>query len=161
MIYKGIVEKVSGNRAYVRIPRLNKSSVAVGSTSVGQLSDACICTLPGMYVKLQVNDIVFVDFEDTINEAPVIIGTLYGVTSTSKCDISVNDLNVGVTARLPADTSIGEIKYSHLNKLTGLTYNIQHKFDELIRTLEKQQEQLHKQQEQIEALQSIIKDMSE
>lgn len=133
MIYKGIVEKVTKNQVRVRIPRLNKSSFAVGATSVGQLSDACICTLPGIKVNLQVNDIVFVEFEDTVNEAPVIVGTLYGFKSTSKCDVSCTDLDVSVTARLPEDIEIGEIKYSHLKKLTGITVNIQNKFESVDR----------------------------
>lgn len=160
MIYKGIVEKVSGTSVYVRIPRLDKSSVAVGSTSMGQLSDACICTLPGISVQLQVNDIVFVEFEDTINESPVIIGTLYGFNTTSKCNISVNDLNVGVTARLPADIVIGEIKYSHLNKLSGITYNIQSKFDEVVRMLEKQNNIIEQQQEKIKSLEGKINNLN-
>lgn len=156
MIYKGIVEKVNGTKVRVRIPRLNKSSVAVGATSVGQLSDACICTLPGISVKLQVNDIVFVEFEDTINESPVIVGTLYGYRTTSKCDITVTELLVDVLARLPQDTQIGDIKYSHLNKLTGITYNIQNKFDELIRNSEKQSKYIEKLEERIKQLEEKI-----
>lgn len=142
MIHKGIVESVSDMSIVVRIPDLDKSKSAVGSVNTGLLGSACICTLPGISVQLQRGDIVFVDFEDTLNEAPVILGTLYGFGSTSKCNITPMELNVSVLCRLPKDTEIGDIKYSHLNKLTGITYNIQHKFDELIRENEKLKEEI-------------------
>ena len=154
MIYKGIVESVSGKKVRVRIPKLNKSSFAVGATSVGQLSDACICTLPGISVNLQVNDIVFVEFDDTINETPVIVGTLYGFSTTSRCNLEVAELLVNVLTKLPKETEIGDIKYSHLNKLTGITYNIQSKFDDLIRITQSQEQQIKTLEERIQKLEN-------
>jgi hypothetical protein len=152
MIYKGVVESVSGKTAIVRIPRLDKSANAVGSINAGQLSEACMCALPGIVVNLQKNDIVFVDFEDTINESPVILGTLGGFNTTSKCNITCSDLVVGITAELPKETKIGEIKYTHLNKLSGITYNIQSKFDELLRRLDKQDKLINELKEKIKEL---------
>lgn len=125
MIYKGIVEAVSGAQATVRIPTLDKSASAVGATQAGQLSDACICTFPGISVQLQVNDIVFVEFEDTINQAPVIIGTLFGYNTTSRCNISSNELHTAVRCTLPKDTQIGDITYSQLEKLINTENNLQ------------------------------------
>ena len=154
MIYKGIVEKIVGKEIQVRIPTLHKSDNAVGSTDVGQLSLACICSLPGIDTNLQVNDIVFVDFEDTLNESPVILGTLYGFNTTSKCNISVNDLEAKITARLPKDIRIGDITYSHLDKLTGITYNIQSKFDEILRFNNELTSRISKLEEEIKQLKS-------
>ena len=152
MIYKGIVEKVLGKQVIVRIPKLHKSSSAIGTTNVGQLSSACICTLPGVQINLQVNDVVFVDFEDELFETPVIIGTLYGFKTTSRCDIKTTDLKVDIQALLPKDTTIGEIKYSHLKKLIGITDNIQSKFDRLSSIIEEQSIKINKLEKQIKDL---------
>ena len=152
MIYKGIVENVSGKQVKVRIPKLHKSVNAIGSTAIGQLSDACICSFPGVTINLQINDIVFVDFEDTLNEAPVIIGTLANFDTTSRCNMSMNDLKANITARLPKDTQIGDITYAHLDKLTGITSNIQSKFTELVRLIESQESRIQQLEEKIAEL---------
>ena len=124
MITKGIVEEIFANQVKVRVPTFDKISDSNSSTHYEDLSVATICTLPNCSPNLQVGDVVFVSFEDNSRLNPVILGFLYN-SSSSNCDISLNSLDVGISAVLSDDTSIGDVSSSNIKSLTNLHDNVQ------------------------------------
>ena len=124
MITKGIVEEIFANQVKVRIPTFDEISDSNSSTHYEDLSVATICTLPNCSPNLQVGDVVFVSFEDNSRLNPVILGFLYN-NSSSNCDISLNSLDVGISAVLSDDTSIGDVSSSNIKSLTNLHDNVQ------------------------------------
>ena len=124
MITKGIVEEIFANQVKVRIPTFDKISDSNSSTYYEDLSMATICTLPNCSPNLQVGDVVFVGFEDNSHLNPIILGFLYN-NNSSNCDISLNSLNVDISAALSDDTSIGDVSSSDIKSLINLHDNVQ------------------------------------
>lgn len=77
MITKAIVEEiVSETQARVRIPILHKISTSSSATPFNELPIATICTLPGIHIKYDVGDVVYVSYEDNLSSKIVILGEL-------------------------------------------------------------------------------------
>jgi len=124
MIVKGIVESVvSKNEVKVRIPILNGISSQVDSTPTEQLSSASICQLPNMQFELAVGDIVWVSFENTEFDLPVIIGFL-NIDQKTKVEHFCETIKVNYQADLPAETKIGEVEPASISCLKGLDTNV-------------------------------------
>ena len=138
MIYKGIVESIDNKYAVkVRIPLLHRTTKSNEYTSVEDLPEACICTLPNSSVKLELNDIVFVAFENNDESRPIIIGHLYK-EAISKGYLSTKFLNLEVEdeTKLSTETTIGNISYSELSTLMGIKENIQQQLNQIIARLD-------------------------
>lgn len=105
MLNKAIVEKRIDFYTYkVRIPRYNKSDSSSFASNNDNLYTASVCIVPGIYPCYDINDVVFVMFENDEINKPVIVGKLYRKddTSESSVDIICNslegiDTNNGVT----------------------------------------------------------------
>lgn len=139
MITKGIIEDiVSPYEVKVRIPLLDRSSTSSLSTATENLNSATICTLPNCYMNLQIGDIVFVGFEDNTYYKAVILGHLSREASTSTyVDLSMRNLTVLDSAKLPSSTSIGELTAEKIQDLIGLKDILQQQIDELLKRIEK------------------------
>lgn len=136
MITKAIIESIHSNKIIVRIPTINKSSLAVGANNTSELDAAPICTLPGISPKYQVGDVVYVSFEDDDLGKPVIIGRLNTNSSSSVSDINIHSLKVSIDADLPKSSIIGDINSNELSKLSGIENNIQRELKHLQSKLE-------------------------
>lgn len=91
MISKAFIEKKIDDYTYkVRIPRFNKSSSSTYSSKDIDLYTATICYLPGIIPYYDINDVVFVAYENNESSNPVIIGKLYRASDESNSTSAVN-----------------------------------------------------------------------
>ena len=133
MITKAVVEEiVSPYQVKVRIPLFDKSDSSAQSRNTEDLNIATICSLPNCYINLQVGDIVFVGFEDNTYYKAVVLGHLCrNIESETYADLILSSLNVNMSAKLPQDTTIGDITTSELSCLQGITENIQKQINDI------------------------------
>ena len=130
---RAIIEQRIDNYHYkVRIPLINKFSSSVGATPSNELAIATVAASPGSFPYFKSGDIVYIDYEETDTNKPVIVGSLYNdLSSNINSDSKVDSLTVGVNVNLPKDTQIGDISASNLQQLRGLTNNVQNAIDRL------------------------------
>lgn len=133
MITKGIVEEIlTSYKLKVRAPMLDRMVVSGLAKSTSSLNESIICTLPGCDINLKVGDIVFLAFEDNDYSKPIILGCLYRTVKTdSYCDLILNVLDVNLSAKLPSNTTIGEITPVEISHLHGIKTNIQEQLNYL------------------------------
>lgn len=132
MVTKAIIEGIiSDYEVTVSIPLLETTS-----------SEALICTLPqGRFIP-KIGDVVFVAFEDYDIGRPVVIGCLFKESGNiSEESLNLADLNVSSTTKLSKQTTIGEVKYTELQCLKGLTDNLQYTIDNLTSRIERLEQQ--------------------
>lgn len=128
---RAIIErKVDEYHYTVRIPSINKIEGAVGATPTSELAIATVAAIPGISPKFRSGDIVFIEFENSNSNKPVIIGRLFNSTSSNIfSDFLTDNLEVTVNAKLPEDTQIGEVSADNIKYLTGLSNNVQTSFE--------------------------------
>lgn len=133
MLTRGIVESViDSGHVKVRIPRLNKSSDAIGSTPSDELNTATVSAMPGLIPSLRHGDVVWIGFENDDLGSPVVIGILASAyKGTSFTDATLNTATVNVDVHLPLDTTIGNVTPSEISFLSGVTSNLQSQLDTL------------------------------
>ena len=138
MITKAIVEQIVDKyNIKVRIPIIDRTAKSSIYTSTKDLNVATICTVPGCDPNLQVGDVVIVAIDETLDEKVVILGHSYRNSSSSTCpDVSVNQLNVKVECTLPLETTIGNVSGQDLQKVSGVTANIQHQLNSLLERIQ-------------------------
>lgn len=134
MITKGIVEQIDRNNPYtakVRIPVFNKAQGVVGATPTNQLYTASICCLPNCNPNIKVGDVVYVSFEDNYIDKPIILGHLYNGISNLNTTVGIktDSVEATVTARLPADTNIGDTTSNDFVNLRNTRSNLQGQID--------------------------------
>lgn len=94
--------------------------------------EATLCYQPEHLNSYNVGDIVFVSFEDNDKSKPIILGKLYlgnGETESRTNDI-VQDLRVTHNAKLPKNTTIGDISGDEIERLFRDVANNRYKIDE-------------------------------
>jgi len=145
MIARGIVEKIhSPSKVAVRVPSFDKSKTAFNRTLTDDLGVATICTLPNFIPNVRVGDCVFVGFEHNDISSPVILGYLYTEESTeTKQDAFVESINVNSNAKLPMDTTIGDVTANEIQQLHGINTNIQRCLTYILDEIEHIKEQLN------------------
>lgn len=118
MLTKAIIQSDMINNQYkIRIPKYHKLDGVANSTPLEQLPFAAVCYQPGILPNYQINDIVYVDFENDDLSYPVIFGKLLrdeNTVQSSWCDIKTRSLNVEVDTVLSTETKIGNVYYNDL-----------------------------------------------
>ncbi len=149
MITKGIVEEIIDDyNIRVRIPYFNSVKQDIYATNTSDLYIATIATLPNCLLNLQLNDIVYVTFEDHQISKPVIIGQLCRETKTDRCAVLKADtLNVNIDAYLPAYTFIGDVTPDEIKCLRGSSDNLQYQIKILTDRIAKLEEEVNKPKE--------------
>lgn len=129
MVQKGQVKEIplNSNKIKVRIPIFETST-----DNREAIFDCLMCVNPGSTHGYAVGDIVYVDFENNDLDHPVVVGKLYRQkdyenilktfdknsksSNNIKSNIAefVSDLKVYHRARLPEDTTIGDLSYSDI-----------------------------------------------
>jgi len=111
MIQKGIITQLllEENKVSVRIPIFETT----GSQEV--VFDCNIMIQPGMVTGYNVDDVVYVDFENNDYEHPVVVGKLYtGNNNVSQSAFLGNAINVNGKATFSSDFQVGDINYTDL-----------------------------------------------
>lgn len=119
MVTKGFLVERIGNKWKVRIPYFE--SAGMGSREGSNISSILECSVSdtsGVSGQYKVDDVVFVAFEDSKPNKPVIIGKLLSDKENENRGLhSVNAINVSGSANLPANTTIGDISAADLRKM--------------------------------------------
>lgn len=135
MITKAYVQTViDESTVVVRMPLFNKISEVSGSTPDSELPIATLCIVPGAEYVLEEGDIVFLGFEEDNISTPVVLGVLSRYNKkNSKINLNLLDLYVDQAAKLPYQTTIGDVSAVSISCLQGLDadQNIRNKFIEL------------------------------
>ena len=105
MITKAIIQSINaaGNRCIVRMPLFETAANPNPVTA-----EALVNVTPGMFNNLEVGDVVFISFEESAIEKPIILGKLFrgaeieGNIRGGGC--VVDTLNVHSSAVIPAST---------------------------------------------------------
>lgn len=131
MITKGIVEEILTNYSIkVRLPILDSIEGTRDATPTSDLSEAIICAAPNSEINFTIGDIVIVGFEDNDDSKPIILGFLSKESGNiSSISNNLSKLNVNVSAKLPKDTSIGNVSSQDISMLQGAKFNIQSQLD--------------------------------
>ena len=128
-----IEEIVDRYHVRVRIPEYNGLQGRDRGTPTSELGVATICCPPGHVPNYRVGDIVFVSYERGNIAMPVVLGLISGANSHyTSSDINADSLNININCNLPKDTSIGDIKASELQNLSGARNNIQRQIDLIV-----------------------------
>ena len=135
MITKAYVQTIiDESTVVVRMPLFNKIAEVSGSTPDSELPTASLCIVPGAEYVLEEGDIVFLGFEEDNISNPVVLGVLSRYNKkNSKINLNLLDLYVDQAAKLPYQTTIGDVSAVSIACLQGLDadQNIRNKFIEL------------------------------
>jgi len=133
MITKGIIEKVDGYKALVRLPIYNNSAASKHSTKTEDLPKATFCSLPNIEIPFAKGDIVFVGFEDNDTNKPIILGHLYKAEGNPATPgLNLSTLKTTSSTKLSNNTWIGDVTPNELSALSGIKGNIQKQIDNLL-----------------------------
>ena len=135
LVTKAIIKKLPapGNNIYrVRIPIFEQAGVKPAETN-DSTYDATLCYIPGTAHSLEVEDVVYVTFEDNEYSNVVIIGKLFlndKKDEESALNINARSIEVKAKAVLPKNTTIGSVKgqelISTVEQVKNLTGQIEH-----------------------------------
>lgn len=135
MITKAIIEqKIDEFQYKVRIPIFDRTSDSTYFTDTAELAIAVASVPKGITNTLEVNDIVFVGFEDNNIANPVILGQLYNekLLKQHNLHIQARSIDIEESVSLPMGTTLNDINlYDYIIKL-----------EEKINTLDAQVKQL-------------------
>lgn len=126
MLVKGIIKSKieNSNKFKVRLPLFE-----VAGSVKEYILDATLVTIPGLYSSYLPGDVVYVSFENDDISKPVIIGilSLQGLEEPEKRSYAgVNSLEVATEAKLPVNTTIGDIKQEKLAEAIRKIDNLEH-----------------------------------
>lgn len=135
MITKAIIEqKIDEFQYKVRIPIFDRTSDSTYFTDTAELAIAVASVPKGITNSLEVNDVVFVGFEDNNIATPVILGQLYNekLLKQHNLHIQARSIDIEESVNLPMGTTLNDINlYDYIIKL-----------EEKINTLDAQVKQL-------------------
>lgn len=118
MITKALIKKTADlkdNHFLIYIPLLRKANAPEESAYLS----ATAIVFPGAENMYNVDDVVYVGFEDNLADKPVILGKLYTGKETKESiatTLTVKSVEATETAQLPASTSINGLGINELYK---------------------------------------------
>lgn len=126
MITKGIIEQVIDTYSVkVRLPVFDKLKNVQGATPSSQLPESYFCTLPNCQITPQIDDIVFVSFEDNDFSKPFILGYLFNQDNPkSEVNALLGSLEVIGNTKLSKETTIGDVDSAAISCLEKCDFNI-------------------------------------
>lgn len=134
MVTKGIIEKIlNDNEVLVRLPIYNKCSNTAFATPTDQLGVAVAALQPGIQIRFNIGDIVFVAFENNDQDKLIILGYLHNKYE-SKLSGNFLDITVSNRVSLPNDTSIGAVSKDQIYSLKNVRGDVQKQIDDIVST---------------------------
>lgn len=133
MIQKAIITSIdyATGKIKVRIPRFE-----VAGVSTQFIIESTLCYEPGNYNNYQVNDVVYVGFENYELDKPIILGKLFtGIPEEASNYSYTKALKVLGSSNLSKDTKIGDLSYSDLEYSKKKVDYLLEKVTELIDTI--------------------------
>ena len=125
LVTKGIVEKIlNNNQLLIRVPIYNKLNNTIFATPTDELPVGAIAEVPGLQIKAEVGDTVFVAIENNDLSTLVVLGFLHDKYE-SRLSGDFLDLDVSGFAKLPLTTSIGEVSGNQIQYLKNVNQDIQ------------------------------------
>ena len=126
-----IVSKLDDYHFRVRVPRINKAQDVPGATPSNELYIATVSTLPGIKPNYNINDVVFVEFENEDLTVPVIAGLLDNDNARKEGNHNANIAECIITdkAVLPEEASIGAVSSSDIKLLNELSDSLKDDYD--------------------------------
>lgn len=121
ILTKGIiVQTPSDNNIFrVEIPLMGDN------TTNEAIFNAVMSGPPGSYNGYEVGDVVIVHFEDEELNNPIILGKLFtGIPENNSAYILANQLKVTNNVELPANTTIGGIRFKDIGALVNNADNV-------------------------------------
>ena len=109
MITKAIIEqKIDEFQYRVRIPIFDRTSDSTYFTDIDELAIAVASAPKGITNSLEVNDVVFVGFEDNNIATPVILGQLYNekLLKQHNLHIQARSIDIEESVNLPIGTTL-------------------------------------------------------
>ncbi len=132
MIRRAIVEQVVNPfRVKVRIPEVDRAKKSSQHISTDELDELTVCVPAGWHPNFQIGDIVIVSYDVFSPDESVVIGFLYKENLESISEVDITQLIVSSYAKLPKNTTIGDVTSIQLQNLTGVKDNIQKQLDSL------------------------------
>lgn len=128
MITKAVVMATNAKgEVLVKIPVLDN-----------QESWAPISTIPNCDLNLSAGDIVFVSFEENFLSTPVVVGSLSTSTKKNAKNISLDvySIDIEAQAKLPENTSIGNITSAQLKLLENIDENVKESLDNINKSID-------------------------
>ena len=167
MVTRAIVVSIDGLRATIRIPIYNKIEGVNGATPDTELYSAIVCVPNNTVSNLMPGDTVFVAFEESQIDKPVIIGHLpkSSILSNAGMDIGCKSLRVFGDTTFDGDIVIKlpegrhHINKINLMSLEGWTDNIKTKFNAVDSELKNLNELVNKLKGRAESLHQTLGDL--
>lgn len=143
LTYGYIIEtnKPNENIYTVRIPIFEKAGSSATSPELcGSYFEATLSQTPGQYTAYAVGDCVVIGFLDNKYSKPIILGKLYLGDNPEAAEkdggfLRLNNINVEGKARLPSDTSIGDVSLlniaSTIQQATTLGEKVEYLYSQL------------------------------
>lgn len=144
MITKGIIlelPKQNSNKFKIKIPIFSTTAITANVPDLdASIVYGTLCYQPGNFSGYNVGDVVFVTFEDNINDKPIILGKLYLSTSINDPSsyMQPSILNVTNKAYLPKNTTFDNITFEYLlgmikkvENLSDIVVKLQNEIDAL------------------------------
>jgi len=120
---------VIDNKFKIYVPIFRRAGEPENNPSGASTMYATLCYNPGAENGYRVGDVVYISFENNQVGEPVILGKLF-LNNTQESENSTyligDELNISKSAKLPIDTTIGDVKLSNIENLfqqVGVLYD--------------------------------------
>ena len=122
-------ELVVDNKFKIYVPIFRRAGEPENNPSGASIMYATLCYNPGAENGYRVGDVVYISFENNQMGEPIILGKLF-LNNTQESENTTyligDELNISKSAKLPMNTTIGDVKLSNIENLfqqVGVLYD--------------------------------------
>lgn len=136
MITKAIIVEQKDNKYKIRIPIYHGIVGSANYIPDIDLPYATASVTSGIQTPYNINEIVYIAFEEEDLGYPIIIGSLHTLEEkiNPNAKLKLSELIVDKNVSLPLNTNIANVKSNEIGYLHGTTKNIQTQFNDILNT---------------------------